>query len=41
MMKRDIEKADGAVISGTLVDWGDALIPLFTPGDSFGNGGGY
>ena len=30
MMTRDIEKADNAVISGSLVDWGDALIPSFT-----------
>lgn len=30
MMKSDIEKADKVVISGSLVDWGDELIPLFT-----------
>lgn len=30
MMMRDIERADNAVISGSLVDWGDVLIPLFT-----------
>ena len=30
MMRNDIEHADHVVISGSLVDWGDALIPLFT-----------
>lgn len=30
MMKKDIEHAENAVISGSLVDWGDALIPFFT-----------
>lgn len=30
MMKRDIISADGAVISGSLADWGDELIPYFT-----------
>lgn len=29
-MKNDIEKFDKVVISGSLVDWGDELIPLFT-----------
>lgn len=29
-MKRDIAAHDGVVISGSLVDWGDELIPLFT-----------
>ena len=29
-MKEDIEKHDQIVISGSLVDWGDELIPLFT-----------
>ena len=29
-MRRDIEEADNVVISGSLVDWGDELIPLFT-----------
>lgn len=26
----DIERHDNVVISGSLVDWGDELIPLFT-----------
>lgn len=30
MMKEDIENADNVVISGSLVDWGDELIPYFT-----------
>lgn len=30
LMKKDIEKYNKAVISGSLVDWGDELIPLFT-----------
>jgi adenylate kinase family enzyme len=30
MMKSDIKKAEKVVISGSLVDWGDELIPLFT-----------
>lgn len=30
LMKRDIEKSDKVVISGSLVDWGDEMIPLFT-----------
>lgn len=30
LMKRDIANSDNAVISGSLVDWGDELIPLFT-----------
>jgi adenylate kinase family enzyme len=30
LMKRDIENAENVVISGSLVDWGDALIPYFT-----------
>ncbi|HBZ78338.1 MAG TPA: hypothetical protein DEO39_06515 [Clostridiales bacterium] len=30
LMKEDIEKHDQIVISGSLVDWGDELIPLFT-----------
>lgn len=30
LMKKDIAKYDGVVISGSLVDWGDELIPLFT-----------
>lgn len=30
LMKNDISKADNAVISGSLTDWGDELIPLFT-----------
>ena len=30
MMKHDIEQAENVVISGSLVDWGDVLIPLFT-----------
>ena len=29
-MRNDIAKHDKAVISGSLVDWGDELIPLFT-----------
>lgn len=29
-MKKDIAKYAGVVISGSLVDWGDELIPLFT-----------
>lgn len=30
LMRNDIEKHDKVVISGSLVDWGDELIPLFT-----------
>lgn len=30
LMKQDISKWDNVVISGSLVDWGDELIPLFT-----------
>ena len=30
LMKEDIESHDDVVISGSLVDWGDELIPLFT-----------
>lgn len=30
MMKRDMEKSDRIVISGSLVGWGDELIPAFT-----------
>lgn len=30
LMKKDIAKHDKVVISGSLVDWGDELIPLFT-----------
>ena len=30
MMRADMENAGNVVISGSLVDWGDALIPLFT-----------
>ena len=30
LMRRDIDAAEHAVISGSLVDWGDALIPYFT-----------
>lgn len=30
LMKKDIEKSDNVIISGSLVDWGDELIPLFT-----------
>ena len=30
LMRADIQNADNVVISGSLVDWGDALIPLFT-----------
>lgn len=30
LMRRDIARYDKVVISGSLVDWGDALIPLFT-----------
>lgn len=30
LMKEDIERYDNVVISGSLVDWGDELIPLFT-----------
>ncbi len=29
-MREDIERYDNVVISGSLVDWGDELIPLFT-----------
>lgn len=29
-MKKDISENDHVVISGSLVDWGDELIPLFT-----------
>lgn len=30
LIKKDIEKYKNVVISGSLVDWGDELIPLFT-----------
>lgn len=30
LMKRDMEEAENAVISGSLVDWGDELLPFFT-----------
>lgn len=30
LMKNDIAKSDKVVISGSLVNWGDELIPLFT-----------
>ncbi len=30
MMKREIHHAENVVISGSLVDWGDEMIPLFT-----------
>ncbi len=30
MMKKDILESDKVVISGSLVDWGDDLIPFFT-----------
>ena len=30
LMKEVIEESDNVVISGSLVDWGDELIPLFT-----------
>ena len=30
LMKKDIEESENVVISGSLVDWGDELIPLFT-----------
>lgn len=30
LMKRDIERAENVVISGSLASWGDPLIPMFT-----------
>lgn len=30
LMKKDISSAENVVIAGSLVDWGDELIPLFT-----------
>lgn len=30
LMRRDIDKAENAVISGSLTGWGDPLIPAFT-----------
>lgn len=30
LMRKDIEKYNKIVLSGSLVDWGDELIPLFT-----------
>jgi len=30
LMKRDIEQSENVVISGSLTDWGDPLIPFFT-----------
>ena len=30
LMKTDIAKFDKVIISGSLVEWGDELIPLFT-----------
>lgn len=32
MMTRDIDASAGAVVSGSLTDWGDVLIPRFTLG---------
>ena len=30
LMERDLDQAEGAVLSGSLVGWGDSLIPRFT-----------
>ena len=30
LMRKDISENDNVVIAGSLVDWGDELIPLFT-----------
>ena len=30
LMKKDITENENVVISGSLVDWGDELIPMFT-----------
>ncbi len=30
LIREDIERHENVVLSGSLVDWGDALIPLFT-----------
>ena len=30
LMRKDIKESENVVISGSLVDWGDELIPLFT-----------
>lgn len=30
LMKKDIERAGNVVVSGSLVDWGDELIPFFS-----------
>lgn len=30
LMKRDIDQSENVVISGSLTDWGDVLIPFFT-----------
>ena len=30
LMKRDIDRADNVVLSGSLTEWGDVLMPLFT-----------
>lgn len=30
LMRKDIEESENVVISGSLTDWGDELIPLFT-----------
>ena len=30
LMRRDMEKSQNVVISGSLTDWGDVLIPSFT-----------
>lgn len=30
LMKKDIDKSENVVISGSLTDWGDELIPYFT-----------
>lgn len=30
LMRKDIDEAENVVISGSLVDWGDELIPLFS-----------
>lgn len=30
LLQKELEQADNVALSGSLVDWGDALIPLFT-----------
>ncbi len=37
LMKEELKQSPKAVISGSLTDWGDPLIPFFYPGRPSGN----